>query len=43
MGNFSQPQTADNNVKKSKLTLDDLQAFRRKSNKTFIKNREDDY
>jgi hypothetical protein len=44
MKNFSrETQTRDNNVNKNKLTLADLQAARRKSNKSFIIDKQSDY
>ncbi|MFZ0741485.1 MAG: hypothetical protein WAM54_07830 [Nitrososphaeraceae archaeon] len=44
MKNFSrETQTRDNNVNKNKLTLADLQAARRKSNKTFLFDKQSDY
>jgi hypothetical protein len=44
MSNFSQTQTRDNNVNKSKLTLEDYQAIRKRKPKAFfIKNSFPDY
>ena len=44
MNNFNREgQTRDNNVNKNKLTLADLQAARRKSNKTFLIDKQSDY
>jgi len=45
MNNFRESQTRDTNVNKNKLTLDDLQAIRKRKPKSFfIKNAAgDDY